>query len=52
VVASDHGNIEDIRVGHTRNPALALVVGPGHGEFAAGVGALTDLAGGMVGWVQ
>jgi hypothetical protein len=45
VVASDHGNIEDIRGGHTRNPALALVVGPGHGEFAAGVGALTGVGG-------
>lgn len=28
VVASDHGNVEDVRTGHTRNPALGLVVGP------------------------
>jgi 2,3-bisphosphoglycerate-independent phosphoglycerate mutase len=27
-VASDHGNIEDIRSGHTRNPALGLVAPP------------------------
>lgn len=27
LVVSDHGNIEDIRRGHTRNPALALIVG-------------------------
>ncbi len=29
VVASDHGNIEDVRAGHTRNPALLLLAGPG-----------------------
>ena len=27
-LASDHGNIEDTRVGHTRNPALGLALGP------------------------
>jgi hypothetical protein len=45
IVASDHGNIEDIRCGHTRNPALVLVAGPGHAEFAEGVGALTEVGG-------
>jgi bisphosphoglycerate-independent phosphoglycerate mutase (AlkP superfamily) len=29
LVASDHGNLEDVRAGHTRNPALGLAVGPG-----------------------
>jgi hypothetical protein len=29
LVASDHGNLEDVRVGHTRNPALGIVAGPG-----------------------
>ncbi len=28
LVASDHGNLEDIEGGHTRNPALGLAVGP------------------------
>ncbi len=28
LLASDHGNIEDIRAGHTRNPALGLALGP------------------------
>lgn len=28
-VASDHGNIEDIRTGHTTNPSLGLAYGPG-----------------------
>jgi len=29
LVASDHGNLEDVRAGHTRNPSLGLAVGPG-----------------------
>jgi phosphopentomutase len=27
VIASDHGNIEDVTGGHTRNPALGVFVG-------------------------
>jgi hypothetical protein len=29
VVASDHGNLEDVSAGHTRNPALGIAAGPG-----------------------
>lgn len=29
VVASDHGNLEDVRAGHTLNPALGAARGPG-----------------------
>jgi hypothetical protein len=29
LVASDHGNLEDVRAGHTKNPALGLAMGPG-----------------------
>jgi len=29
LVASDHGNLEDVRGGHTLNPALGLARGPG-----------------------
>ncbi len=43
VVASDHGNIEDSRAGHTLNPALCLVVGEGHAVFAESLHALTDV---------
>jgi 2,3-bisphosphoglycerate-independent phosphoglycerate mutase len=43
LVASDHGNIEDVRVGHTQNPALALVAGPGHREVAGGLQSLLDV---------
>lgn len=39
LVASDHGNLEDVRGGHTRNPALGLAAGPG----AEGAAALADL---------
>lgn len=39
-VASDHGNLEDIRVGHTRNPALGLCIG----APVSDVTKLTDVA--------
>jgi len=44
LVASDHGNIEDVRRGHTLNPALALVRGPGHEAFAGELRSLLDIA--------
>lgn len=43
VVASDHGNLEDTRGGHTRNPALGLVTGVDHARAAASLGSLTDI---------
>lgn len=43
VVASDHGNIEDTRRGHTHNPALGLVFGPAHRDVASRLRALTDV---------
>ncbi|CAN5886709.1 metalloenzyme [soil metagenome] len=43
-VVSDHGNIEDVRTGHTRNPALGLVVGEGHAGLASRLRSLTDIA--------
>lgn len=43
-VASDHGNVEDLRVGHTRNPAIGLVIGPGHAPVSRRLRALTDVA--------
>jgi 2,3-bisphosphoglycerate-independent phosphoglycerate mutase len=39
LIASDHGNIEDVRGGHTRNPVLAVAVGP----FAERASHMTDL---------
>jgi 2,3-bisphosphoglycerate-independent phosphoglycerate mutase len=37
VGCSDHGNIEDTRGGHTRNPALGFVIAPGDGGLLRGV---------------
>lgn len=34
VIASDHGNIEDVSTGHTRNPALGVAVGHRASEVA------------------
>jgi len=39
LIVSDHGNIEDVRGGHTRNPVLGVALGP-HAERARG---MTDL---------
>lgn len=35
LVTSDHGNIEDVEAGHTRNPALGLAAGPGADDAVA-----------------
>jgi 2,3-bisphosphoglycerate-independent phosphoglycerate mutase len=44
LVISDHGNIEDVRAGHTRNAALGLVIGSGHAAVAKRLTSLTDVA--------
>jgi hypothetical protein len=44
VVASDHGNIEDITEGHTLNPTFSLFVGPGSHELGEGISRITDIA--------
>jgi 2,3-bisphosphoglycerate-independent phosphoglycerate mutase len=51
VVTSDHGNLEDARVGHTLNPALCLVIGNGAAGFAAPLRSLMDVAPAIVAWV-
>lgn len=43
LVASDHGNIEDVRAGHTRNPALGIAEGR-DAETAAELRDLRDVA--------
>lgn len=43
-VVSDHGNIEDVRAGHTINPALGLFVGRDHARFAHTVRSIADVA--------
>ena len=51
VLASDHGNLEDCRAGHTRNPALFLAAGEGHEEFARGLETLRDVAPSVLRWL-
>ena len=48
VIGSDHGNIEDVSVGHTRNPTFALAVGPGSERIEA-ARSITDLPGLLLG---
>ena len=43
-LASDHGNLEDIRAGHTLHPAVGLFIGPHHRELADGATSLMDVA--------
>jgi 2,3-bisphosphoglycerate-independent phosphoglycerate mutase len=44
VVASDHGNLEDVATGHTTNPVPVLAVGPGSERVATRVRSITDVA--------
>lgn len=50
-LVSDHGNIEDVRGGHTRNPALGVIAGPRATERDQGVESLTDVAPALLGWL-
>jgi 2,3-bisphosphoglycerate-independent phosphoglycerate mutase len=43
LVVSDHGNIEDVRVGHTKNPALGLATGTAGELVAAAAERLRDI---------
>lgn len=44
IVSSDHGNIEDVTGGHTRNPAIGLLIGAGHRGIGRGWTSLLDVA--------
>lgn len=43
IVVSDHGNLEDIRAGHTRNPSLGLVSGPDAASLAGRLPSLLEV---------
>lgn len=43
VVSSDHGNLEDVRAGHTRHPVPLLAVGPGSRELAERVRSIDQI---------
>lgn len=49
VVASDHGNIEDVASQHTRNPALGLAWGPGAHELSQRMESILDVAPALLG---
>lgn len=53
LVVSDHGNLEDVRTGHTRNPAIGVVVGgrDARVSFAAGIRSLIDVTPAVMGWL-
>ena len=44
VVSSDHGNVEDVRGGHTLNPVPVLALGAGREALAARVRTIADVA--------
>ncbi len=50
-IASDHGNLEDIRTGHTLHPALGVAWGPG-AERLARARDLRDVAPAILEFVQ
>lgn len=52
LVASDHGNVEDVTTGHTRNPALGLVFGPDPERRAGELASIQDVAEAILRWVS
>ena len=44
LLASDHGNVEDVTREHTRNPSLGLAAGPGARRLADGMRTIQDVA--------
>ncbi len=44
VVSSDHGNVEDVREGHTLNPVPVLALGPGREALAERIRSIADVA--------
>ena len=51
LVASDHGNVESVEPGHTRNPALGILAGPDAAGRRRGLGAITDVAEVVLEWL-
>lgn len=52
VLASDHGNVEDVTGGHTRNPVLGLVAGPDAARRAAELRSILDVAPAVLRWLE
>jgi 2,3-bisphosphoglycerate-independent phosphoglycerate mutase len=43
VLSSDHGNLEDVMAGHTLNPVLTVLLGPGANELRQGLTRITHV---------
>ena len=43
VIASDHGNVEDVTLGHTLNPVLGLFAGSDAADHREGMASITDI---------
>jgi 2,3-bisphosphoglycerate-independent phosphoglycerate mutase len=52
LVASDHGNVESVEAGHTRNPALGLWLPPAEWSGGASPGALPSTILEVKGWME
>jgi 2,3-bisphosphoglycerate-independent phosphoglycerate mutase len=52
LVASDHGNIEDVSAGHTRNPALGLLVGPASVDRSRRLRSITQVTPAVLSWLR
>jgi 2,3-bisphosphoglycerate-independent phosphoglycerate mutase len=52
LIASDHGNIEDVTEGHTRNPALGVVIGEGAAARAGELASILDVAAALFRWMD
>jgi 2,3-bisphosphoglycerate-independent phosphoglycerate mutase len=52
LIASDHGNIEDVRRGHTLNPVLGVLHGPDAAERRKELRSLVDVAPAVLRWLE
>jgi 2,3-bisphosphoglycerate-independent phosphoglycerate mutase len=52
LIASDHGNVEDVSMGHTTNPSLGLLSGPGALDRRSEIGSLMDVTPAVLGWLD
>ena len=52
LIASDHGNIEDVREGHTRNPSLGVVIGADAERRAGELASIMDVPAALFRWME
>jgi hypothetical protein len=52
LIVSDHGNIEDVTGGHTRNPVLGVLSGPAAPWLSSRIASLVDVAPAVLGWLE